>query len=106
MPTSLDNLVPHELRVLPADLVTGEPLRYRIKTDGTPLVYGLGFNEVDDGGVPAHGSGFLAWVWQYTGTPGQTEKDWIRDRAIRASAALGPVGADRVPDRPKPANRP
>jgi hypothetical protein len=76
-PEVLDGLVPRELPELPIDPVTGEALRYRIKPDGTPLVYALGFNELDDGGVPARNPRSLDWVWQYTGTPGQTEDDWI-----------------------------
>ena len=77
-PVDLAGLLPRELETLPVDLVTGEALQYRVKTDGTPMIWAAGFNKVDDGGVPARRPEKLDWVWQYTGTPGQTESQWGR----------------------------
>lgn len=49
-PATLAELVPHYLPVRPLDYSTGQPLRYKLK-DGKPLLYGLGKDGVDDGGV-------------------------------------------------------
>jgi hypothetical protein len=48
-PASLDKLVPRWLSVLPADRITGEPLRMAI-VDDRPIVYSLGPDRDDDGG--------------------------------------------------------
>jgi hypothetical protein len=37
------------LPAVPADRITGDPLRYRL-VGGKPLVYSVGSNRVDDGG--------------------------------------------------------
>ena len=49
-PRTLAELVPHYLPSAPLDYSTGEPLRYKLM-DGKPLLYGLGRDGVDDGGV-------------------------------------------------------
>jgi hypothetical protein len=66
-PEMLDTLVPQFIEKLPHDLIGGEPLVYRRTADGKFLLYSVGWNEKDDGGLP----GTLAdvrkgdWVWQY-----------------------------------------
>jgi hypothetical protein len=50
-PGSLDELVPRFLPAVPTDPFGGRPLRYRRTPDGF-LVYSVGEDEVDDGGVP------------------------------------------------------
>jgi hypothetical protein len=49
-PVSLAELVPQYLPQLPVDHSSGEPLRYKIK-DGRPVLYGVGRDGTDDGGV-------------------------------------------------------
>lgn len=70
-PGKLDELVPRFAERLPKDVCTGEPLHYRVKDDGTFLLYAVGWNTTDDGGKVAmkpalpdqvdleHGD----WVW-------------------------------------------
>ncbi|MBE0540797.1 MAG: hypothetical protein IH623_05370 [Verrucomicrobia bacterium] len=50
-PPTLAALVPQFAAKLPHDIITGEPLKYR-RTEGGFVLYSVGFNEVDDGGVP------------------------------------------------------
>ena len=65
-PASLESLVPQFIEQLPHDIIGGQPLHYRRTEDGKFLLYSIGWNETDDGGVP----GTLAdvkngdWVWQ------------------------------------------
>ena len=65
-PETLDALVPQFIEKLPHDLIGGEPLQYRRTVGGKFLLYSVGWNETDDGGLP----GTLAdvkkgdWVWQ------------------------------------------
>ncbi len=75
-PSRLSELVPSYLSSLPLDLMTGEPLRYRLKGDGTPLLYSLGENQEDDEGWGAQRQEWLDWVWQMTPTDGQGESSW------------------------------
>jgi len=49
-PTALDALVPIFVAKLPHDIVTGEPLKYRLTETGGFLLYSVGFNKVDDYG--------------------------------------------------------
>ena len=51
-PASLDELVPGLLPAVPADRITGDPVRYRL-TAGRPVVYSVGADRDDDGGRPA-----------------------------------------------------
>ncbi|MFZ2640036.1 MAG: hypothetical protein WA117_03535 [Verrucomicrobiia bacterium] len=64
-PDSLTALVPGFIAKLPHDIITGEPLKYRRDGDGFVL-YSVGWNEKDDGGVPAaKGDDSQGdWVWQ------------------------------------------
>ena len=54
LPASLDGLVPRFLAAVPSDVINGRPLRYRPDPDGGYVVYSVGWNQTDDGGV-------LAW---------------------------------------------
>ncbi|MDD5348882.1 MAG: hypothetical protein PHQ12_01605 [Chthoniobacteraceae bacterium] len=70
-PETLEALVPQYLAKLPHDVITGEPLHYRRTTDGLFLLYSVGWNERDDGGVPGvkdKGRQDIQqgdWVWRY-----------------------------------------
>jgi hypothetical protein len=50
-PDTLDVLVPQLLPAVPADRITGEPVRYRL-INNRPLVYSVGADRNDDGGRP------------------------------------------------------
>ncbi len=65
-PDTLVQLAPTYIENLPLDLLTGASLHYRIKADGTPLVYSTGWDKIDDGGLPRQRLTSGDWVWQYT----------------------------------------
>jgi hypothetical protein len=69
-PDDLAALTPQFAEQLPFDVCGGKPLKYRLSPDGQFLLYGVGWNEKDDGGkivktpdgtdiVPKQGD----WVW-------------------------------------------
>lgn len=67
-PEKLESLVPRFISQLPHDVITGEPYKYRRTDDSRFVLYSIGWNEKDDGGVPGktlfdetQGD----WVWQY-----------------------------------------
>ena len=66
-PETLDLLMPQFVSKIPHDIIGGQSLHYRRTDDGKFLLYSVGWNEKDDGGVP----GILSdtkkddWVWQY-----------------------------------------
>ena len=78
-PKRLDELTPLLLPAVPADRITGDPIKYRL-VNGHPLLYSVGDDRQDDGGVPpmtADGpdySGAARWP-----LPGQTvtRGDWV-----------------------------
>jgi hypothetical protein len=49
-PERLDALVPEVLPAVPTDWLDGQPVRYRLRPDGTFLLYSVGVDGVDDGG--------------------------------------------------------
>jgi len=63
-PTRLDELVTEFLPSVPADRITGEPVKYRL-ADGKPIVYSVGADRIDDGGTPPpeDSSGTKAASW-------------------------------------------
>ena len=76
-PESLDALAPQFLQKIPRDVIGGQPLKYR-RTNDRFVLYSIGWNEKDDGGVvaldlsgpsdeirltPDSDSG--DWVWAY-----------------------------------------
>ena len=69
---ALDVLAPQFIDKLPHDLINGQPLHYRRTDDGQFVLYSVGRNEKDDGGVvnlrPQNGRGDAEqgdWVWKY-----------------------------------------
>jgi hypothetical protein len=75
-PASLDALVPDDIAALPHDVMTGKPYRYRLRPEGTFLLYSVGWDQTDDGGKalfvhdPSNTSGHPSpdlthgdWVW-------------------------------------------
>jgi len=70
-PESLGALEPQFVEKLPHDVINGEPLKYCRPSNGEYILYSVGWNETDDGGVTieaesgednplAHGD----WVWR------------------------------------------
>jgi len=51
-PPTLEALVPRLLSAVPIDLMSAEPLRYRLNTDGSMTLYSAGEDGHDDGGDP------------------------------------------------------
>lgn len=86
-PPTLEALVPEFLSAVPIDLMSGQPLRYRLNPDGSFVLYSVGEDGVDDGGdpnPPSAGGRFGLWegkdaVWPSAAaaedeTPKRTEK--------------------------------
>ena len=67
-PETLEALAPRLISPLPNDVLTGEPYKYRLRDDGRFVLYSIGWDEKDDGGV-AGKSLFNDqqgdWVWEY-----------------------------------------
>ena len=73
-PESLDALVPQFIQKLPHDVMGGQPLKYR-RTNDSFVLYSIGWNEKDDGGVAA-----LKHSGMYDETPLQSDPDsgdWV-----------------------------
>jgi hypothetical protein len=74
-PESMDSLVPQFMSELPHDIINGQPLHYRRTADGQFVLYSVGWNETDDGGVvvldKSSSQGVNLdqgdWVWRYLG---------------------------------------
>jgi hypothetical protein len=80
-PESLDSLAPQFMEKVPHDIIGGQPsqdsgsasqpLHYRRTSDGQFVLYSIGWNERDDGGVVGLTKGGTAdinqgdWVWRY-----------------------------------------
>jgi hypothetical protein len=50
-PATLAELAPAYIDAVPHDIMNGEPYHYRVKADGTFLLYSVGWNQADDGGT-------------------------------------------------------
>ena len=72
-PETLDPLAPQWLDKIPHDVIGGQPLHYRRTDDGRFVLYSVGWNEKDDGGVVVYETGSAPgqkisegdWVWRY-----------------------------------------
>ncbi len=64
-PETLDALKPACIDTLPHDVIGGGPLHYRRDADGTFLLYSIGWNACDDGGVQGQSGTDGDWVWPY-----------------------------------------
>ena len=68
-PETLAMLVPGFIQKLPTDLIGGQPLRYLRKSSDNFLLYSVGWNEIDDGGVVVRNeNGYVDlnkgdWAW-------------------------------------------
>ncbi len=77
-PAALEELVPDFLPEIPADPFDGKPLRYRLQADGSPHLWSVGSDLVDDGGAPHRHSDKGDRIWITKPIPGFTERDLIR----------------------------
>ncbi len=67
-PERLEELMPEFLQKLPYEVVNGQPFHYRRSADGTFVLYSVGWDECDDGGVAStqkNGKETGDWVWFY-----------------------------------------
>jgi hypothetical protein len=68
-PETLSALTPQFMPRPPNDVITGQPYKYRRADDGEFVLYSVGWDEKDDGGVPVK-SMFDDkegdWVWDYS----------------------------------------
>jgi hypothetical protein len=70
-PASLTALVPRYLDKIPHDVINGKPMNYELKSDQTFVLYSVGWNEIDDGGITVLKSDDTEdrengdWVWHY-----------------------------------------
>lgn len=69
-PDKLEDLMPDFISTLPHDVVSGEPYKYRRTQNGSFVLYSVGWNEKDDGGITALKDGSMDttqgdWVWEY-----------------------------------------
>jgi hypothetical protein len=67
-PDSLDALVPAYGSDLPRDMMDGQPYHYKLERDGTYLLYSVGWNQTDEGGLETSVNGYRSkdspdWVW-------------------------------------------
>jgi type II secretory pathway pseudopilin PulG len=68
-PETLDALTPRFISRAPNDVITGQRYKYRRTDDGQFILYSVGWNEKDDGGVPGETLFDQTqgdWVWSYT----------------------------------------
>jgi tetratricopeptide (TPR) repeat protein len=68
-PESLEPIAPQYIAQLPHDIINGQLLHYRRNPDGQFVLYSVGWNETDDGGVVV--------IDKKQGTLIQTEGDWV-----------------------------
>jgi len=67
-PETLAALTPRFISHAPNDVITGQPYKYRRTDDGQFILYSVGWNEKDDGGVPGKSLFDQTqgdWVWSY-----------------------------------------
>jgi hypothetical protein len=71
-PETLDALAPKFIAQVPHDVIGGGPLHYRREANGQFILYSVGWNETDDGGVTGYRKGGTVpdfdsgdWVWRY-----------------------------------------
>ncbi|MBW8864048.1 MAG: hypothetical protein JF609_03815 [Verrucomicrobia bacterium] len=71
-PETLEGLAPQFIATLPHDVIGGGPLKYRRTSDGRFVLYSIGWNEKDDGGVVVFDQG----VRDVIGNFNRNEGDW------------------------------
>lgn len=76
-PTSLDQLVPEYLAKLPNSPITGKPMNYSLKADGSFLLWSPGWDLKSMGGQPGEysGEGDIVWGQPIPKIPREKAKD-------------------------------
>jgi hypothetical protein len=64
LPSSLEALVPEFLAAVPWDYMSARPLCYRLKDDGSYVLYSVGLDGKDDGGDPTPRPGSAPGLWE------------------------------------------
>jgi hypothetical protein len=86
-PPDLTALTPELLPTVPRDPVDGQPLRYRVNSDGSFVLYCIGADGKDDGGNPVPPPGETPsamwqrgrdWVWPQPATQAEIEASQAR----------------------------
>jgi hypothetical protein len=95
-PHALADLAPEFLPRPPIDPATGQSLRYRLDSQGRPLLYSVGADRIDNGGDPRppedrassrnHTAG-RDWVWPSPATPEEIAAAAARARSTPGRAA-------------------
>ncbi len=67
-PDKLEALSPRFITTLPHDIINGQPLKYRRAPNGKFVLYSVGWNATDDGGVTAT---------KQDGSPDRWQGDWV-----------------------------
>jgi hypothetical protein len=62
-PETLDALAPQFIATIPHDVIGGQPPHYRRAADGTFILYSIGWNGRDNGGVRGKTDAEGDWVW-------------------------------------------
>jgi hypothetical protein len=66
-PEKMEELVPKFLTRVPLDILSGRPYKYRKEDETGYVLYSIGWNERDDGGVPGRklfDEKEGDWIWQ------------------------------------------
>ena len=69
-PDSLDMLAPQFIVKVPQDVIGGQPLKYRRTSEGAFVLYSIGWNETDEGGVAGFDKDGAVdtrsgdWIWR------------------------------------------
>ena len=79
-PEEWSDLVPEWLPEVPEDVWAnpGTKLRYQLDADDRPVIYSVGENGVDDGGVPHNAREKGDLVWRYSLPSGYTVDDYLK----------------------------
>jgi len=91
-PATLAELTPDRLPAVLPDRIDGRPMRYKI-VDGKPLLYSVGVDRIDDGGVPLHGDRAFQRNFRWMSPRLAAER-----RASELQRTKGVVGAADAPD--------
>ena len=72
-PEALDALSPQFIAKVPLDVIGGQPLKYRRTPEGSFVLYSVGWNETDDGGLAGFDKDGAVdlqsgdWIWRCAG---------------------------------------